>query len=220
MTASAAAPSPTPASALASDPRSPFARAVTIATTVVAAVEPEHLGRSTPCTEFDVRTLLGHLVFVLRRVAAIGRCENAMAPPPGIEGVADSGWLDAWNREVAALNAAWTDPAALEQTVTLPFATFSGAAALGMYTGELTLHTWDLATAIGMRPPWDDDVLTVAFAAIAAQLPPDGRTELYAEIARKLGQPLAAGTPFAEAVPVAADAPLIDRLVAYAGRQP
>src|SRR4051795_1587604 len=60
--------------ALPPDPRPAFATAVATAVDAMSAVRPDQLAAPTPCTEFDVRTLLGHLLSVLRRVAA--------APPP------------------------------------------------------------------------------------------------------------------------------------------
>src|SRR5437660_2505480 len=49
----------------ASDPRTVFAKAVAVGGDVVAAVRPEQLGDATPCPDYDVRALLGHLVTVL-----------------------------------------------------------------------------------------------------------------------------------------------------------
>ena len=45
----------------------------------------------------------------------------------------------------------WADDALLDLTVELPWATLSGTEVLASYTGELTLHTWDLATATGQQ---------------------------------------------------------------------
>ena len=59
------------------DPRPLQARAVENARGAVAAVRPEQLTLPTPCTEFDVRALLGHIVAVLHRVAAVGRGEDS-----------------------------------------------------------------------------------------------------------------------------------------------
>jgi uncharacterized protein (TIGR03086 family) len=87
----------------------------------------------------------------------------------------------------------------------LPFGTLPGAAALASYTGEVLTHTWDLAVATGQTPAWDDEVLTVGLAAIRGKLPTADRPPQV---------------PFADAVPVPADAPLIDRLVGWQGRDP
>jgi len=67
----------------------------------VAAARPEHMTLPTPCTDFDVRALLGHIVAVLRRAAAVGRGEDATLLPFVVTGVADDGWLAAYDDGVA-----------------------------------------------------------------------------------------------------------------------
>ena len=100
----------------------------------------------------------------------------------------------------------------------LPWIQGTGADVLASYFSELTVHTWDLATATGQRPDWDDAVVTAALAS--ARLPPaENRRALFEEISAAMGLDEVA-MPFAEAVPVADDAPAIDRLVAWNGRDP
>jgi uncharacterized protein (TIGR03086 family) len=167
------------------------------------------------------RSLLDHIVFVLRRVAAIGRGQDAMAVPPLAEPVADDGWVAAYAAGTRDVQDAWADAAALQRIVTLPWATFPGAAALASYSSELTTHTWDLATAIGVRPQWDEQVLVVSLASIREGLPAEGRIALFDAITDQLPPGARSmGYPFGEAIAVPDDAPLIDQLVAYTGRQP
>ena len=78
------------------DPRVGLASAIALGGAAIASVDPVQLGHPTPCTEFAVRDLLGHMVFVLRRVAAVGRGEDAFAVAPTSH-VADTGWVEAWN---------------------------------------------------------------------------------------------------------------------------
>ena len=54
--------------------------AVDIAEPVIAAVRADQLDLPSPCVEFSVKDLLDHLVFVLHRVAALGRGDEAFAP--------------------------------------------------------------------------------------------------------------------------------------------
>lgn len=188
------------------DPRTVVARAVATARDVIAAVGPEHLALSTPCREYDVAALLGHTLGVFERLAAIGRGDDPMAvnAEPPFAPVAD--WTAAFSDACRAIEAAWADPAALERVTQLPWATLPGSAFCAMYTSEITVHTWDLATATGQRPQWDERALTVAMAAIQHGLPAEGRIPGF--------------VPFDDVVPTAADAPLIDRLVAWNGRRP
>src|SRR4051794_22555254 len=63
----------------ATDPRPLFSKAVELADPVIAGVTVEQLDLPSPCVEFSVRQLLDHLVFVLHRVSALGRGDEAFA---------------------------------------------------------------------------------------------------------------------------------------------
>ena len=204
------------------DPRPLFAAATTTATEVIAAVRGDQLSNPTPCTEYDVRQLLRHLVGVLPRVTAMGRGDDPMrVATPEIDTMADDDVLPAWRAAVAQATAAWADESALERTIVLPWATDTGAAALLGYVSEITVHTWDVAHATGQTPAWNAQAVENAYALMRNWLPGEGRAEIFAEVRKKMG-PAAAAAPdaFAEVVPVPDDAPLIDRLVAWNGRRP
>lgn len=194
-----------PATVPGADPRPGFAKAVALAGDALAAVRPEQYGDATPCEELTVRELSAHLVVVLRRVAALGRGEEALSVPDAAEDVADGGWAAAWGEAARETETLWADPELLARMHRLPFATLPGAVALAVYTNEITVHTWDLATATGQRPSWDPQVVASALETMRRALPAEPR-----------GGPV----PFAPVVEVAPDAPDIDKLVAWTGRRP
>ena len=74
------------------DPRPAFFAAARLACDTVADVSPAQLADPTPCTEFDVRALLGHLVAVLRRVASVAAGTPAIGQVPLVTDVPDDGW--------------------------------------------------------------------------------------------------------------------------------
>lgn len=201
------------------DPRLAFAQAVALGSAVIGRVGPHQLANPTPCPDFDVRTLMDHLVGVLRRVAALGRGDDAFAP--GIDApAAGAGHLAAWLAAARDVDVAWADDGVLGRTIWLPWAEESGAATLVSYLNEVTVHTWDLATATGQRPAWDPQVLSLAFDGIRF-MPGENRSAMFDGV--RAGMPPAMrdfADPFADAVPVRDDAPLIDRLVAWNGRNP
>lgn len=199
------------------DPRPILDRAIATGGAVIDGVRPEQLTEPTPCTDMDVRALLAHLVGVLDRVAALGNGENpfAVTDTP----VADDRWPDAWREAGRRAADAWSDDAVLERPMALPWIEGSGAEVLASYFSELTVHTWDLATATGQQPDWDDAVVAAALVAVRQILPAENRRALYEEISAARGFDEVA-VPFAEAVPVPDDAPVIDRLVAWNGRDP
>ena len=191
--------------ALRIDPRPLFTRAATTAVACASAVRPDQLDGPTPCTDYDVRHLLGHLVAVLHRVAAVGRGADPFSVPLVVEDVSDDGWSAAASAAAAEVAGVWSDDALLDRPMMLPFGTLPGAAALASYVGEVTTHTWDLAVATGQSPDWDGEVLAVGLTAIRAKLPSASRPPQV---------------PFGDAVPVPADAPLVDQLVGWQGRDP
>ncbi|WP_329285303.1 TIGR03086 family metal-binding protein [Streptomyces sp. NBC_00691] len=186
------------------DPRQGLLKAIALAGRTVAAVRPEQWDGPTPCTEFTVRRLAGHLVAVLRRIALAGRGGDVSSLPTLVDDLADSAWQEAWDAAVREVEAAWADPAILGRTLTLPFGNIPGAAAAAVWTSEFTVHTWDIATASGQHPDWDPELIAVSYAAMQRGLPAGPRD----------------GAPFAAAVDVHPDAPAIDRLVAWCGRKP
>jgi uncharacterized protein (TIGR03086 family) len=199
------------------DPRPILDRAIATCGAVIAGVRPEQLTEPTPCTDMDVRALLAHLVGVLDRVAALGNGENpfAVSDTP----VADDRWPDVWREAGRRAADAWSDDAVLERPMALPWIEGSGAEVLASYFSELTVHTWDLATATGQQPDWDDAVVAAAFDAARRILPAENRRALYEQVSAARGFDEVA-VPFAEAVPISDDAPAIDRLVGWNGRDP
>lgn len=198
------------------DPRPILDRALATAASVVAGVRPDQLTAPTPCPEMDVRTMLGHLIGVLDRVAALGNGDDPFSVTE--THAADDGWSEAFERAGERATAAWRDDAVLERPMALPWVQGSGAEVLATYFSELTVHTWDLAVATGQQPQWDDTVVTAALGA-RQTLPAENRRALFAEISAAMGLDEVA-IPFAEAVAVPGDASALDRLVAWNGRDP
>jgi uncharacterized protein (TIGR03086 family) len=202
------------------DPRSVFAHAVATAGATIAAVQPGQLTAATPCDEYDVRTLIGHMVAVLDRVTLMGEGSDPMASPRLVTGVDDDGWHAAWTNAAHRVQAAWTDDAALDRTVVLPWAQAPGADMLAMYSSELSVHTWDLARATGQQPQWNEQVLEIALVA-SGGLPDGDRAAAFEQMRPNLPPEIAAGgPPFGNPIAADAEAPLIDKLVAWYGRRP
>lgn len=194
------------------DPRPPFALVVDLAGEVLdhvdAAAERDVsvLRRPTPCSTYDLGVLAAHQISVLRRVAAVGRGEDPWSVPQETPGLEPTGFGAAWNEAKVEQRRVWSDDRVLGTMLDLPFGTLPGAAALGVYVGEVLVHTWDLAQAAGIVvDQWPEEIVDRALEGAMAGLPADGRGD---------------AVPFDPVVPVPADAPAIDRLVAWMGRQP
>jgi uncharacterized protein (TIGR03086 family) len=189
----------------AADPRPLFFRAADQAVALIGAVGTGDLDRPTPCTEYDVRTLVGHLLTVLRRITTVAEGGEALSVPSVTTGVADAQLAATAVADAGRLADVWADDAVLDRPLTLPFGTMPGRGAALAYTQELTVHAWDLATALG-RPELLDESLPTVLEPMARQFVP----------AEVRGGPV----PFGPVIDVPAEAGPYARLVGWLGRDP
>src|SRR3954453_2968576 len=109
MTANTMTPT-TSSAELGIDPRPLFAKAVAIAEPVIAGVRLEQLDLPSPGVEYSVKELLDHLVFVLPRVAALGRGDDAFSPKSMADAPNDrDDWTTEWRTAAAEMQSAWAD---------------------------------------------------------------------------------------------------------------
>ena len=175
----------------------------------------------TPCDAFDVRSLLRHLLAVVHRASALAEGLDPFSVPDIMTGIADGDWAVEWDTATDRFEKAWANDALLGQIMILPWAQLPGAGIVAMYTSEVNVHTWDLATATGQRPVWNDASIEMSLFAMQQGLPAHGRIEEFEAVRANMPE----GEhdfkyPFAEAVSVPSDALLIDQLVAWTGRTP
>ena len=204
----------------AMEPLARLSAAVGVAATTIDALAPAQYDRPTPCPPMSVGALAEHLVMALRRVALAGRDVPLAEWPIDAADVAAGTWGDALRAAGRDVEQAWADPALLERPTTLPWGTFPGREVLDVYTNEMVIHTWDLATATDQHPEWDPAVLEASLAVMHAQLPIPVRAPIWEAVYAGMPAEVPRDIPFADAVDVAEDAPLIDRLVAWNGRTP
>ena len=191
----------------ATDHRADLVRHYRHAADLVAGVSPDQLGRATPCPEYDVATLVDHLVGAGWRAVALGRGEQPTGEEfPHVE-LADA--PEQLRRAGKEAEAAWSDDARLTDTVTMPWGeTYTGATLVNMYLAELAAHTWDLASATGQLGQLDADLAGPALDGARAMLKPE-----YRDL-------MGTGNPFGAEVDAPADASDWERLAAFMGRQP
>jgi uncharacterized protein (TIGR03086 family) len=176
-----------------------YERALAGAKQLVSSVRPEELSKPTPCTEWDVKALITHMIGTNRRFAAAVAGEEAPAgaPPDDV--------VSAYLASADAALAAWRAPGALERTLRLPMGEVPATTGIGMIFVDQLIHTWDLAKATGRPYRLDDDLATTALELARQRVTPDRRGP---------------GKPYGPEVPCASDAPPQDRLAAFLGRQP
>ncbi|MBX7161348.1 MAG: TIGR03086 family protein [Acidimicrobiia bacterium] len=179
---------------------------VGVASAVIANVGSDQLGASTPCTDWDVRALLNHLIggaYMVRDLGRDGQVDLAAMADDFVGSDPQAAWAEA-SREATE---AWRGDGVLAKTVTMPWgAQLPAPAALTILRNDLFQHSWDLARATGQSTDLDADVAADVWAAI--QENPAGIDPF-----RQMGL-------FGPAVEVAGDAPLADRVAGYFGRTP
>jgi uncharacterized protein (TIGR03086 family) len=168
---------------------------------IVAGIAPEQLALPTPCNDWDVRTLLGHLVRGNQNAAAA-----ADGTPRNPNPIADPGEdpIGEYGESAEAVKRAWREPGRLDQSYQTPLGTLPGQGLLSLRLIETVTHGWDLARATGQQPKFDDDLVLAAMESAQANL----------------GGQRPPGVPFAPPVDVGDDRPAIDRLAGFMGRQP
>ena len=187
------------------DPREFYERALAQTEQIVAAVRPDQLGDHTPCTEFDVRGLLNHIVGAITRAAITGEGGDAVAFSGRVDGVPDDGWLAAYQAAAVRTRNAWADDARLDALVEVPWGKFPGRIAVSGYIQEILTHGWDLAKATGQPTEGDPELAAQVLAIARRILPPE---------------PRGGEIPFGPVIPVAPDATPYAQLAAWLGRQP
>ena len=155
------------------DPRPRYAAAIGWVHDLVGAVPADRLSDPTPCAEYDVRALLGHLVATLHRARAIAEGGDPTAEPTVVTGVADDGWNAAFDTAADKALAAWADDDLLDREVPVPWGRVPGRIALWGYLNEALVHGWDLAVATDQDaeadPALAEEALTVMRQALPAE---------------------------------------------------
>jgi uncharacterized protein (TIGR03086 family) len=176
-----------------------LARAFDAVGVLITEVDAIQWTAPTPCTDWDVRRLVEHLI-------GMNRVFTAMlldAPPPRKppEGHTESDPVGAYHDTATALLAAFSQRGALDREYAGPLGSATGGNRLRIRLYDLLAHGWDLAQAMGRPADLPDDLAEQSLAFVREQL----------SDAARLGR-------FAPATEVSDDEPAIDRLAAFLGR--
>lgn len=160
-----------------------LSRALDQTATLVASVRSDQLDGPTPCRDWTVRQLLGHV------------CSD----PRNFITMAQGGDVD-WSADVPLPD----DPgrAFREDADELLDVVSEAPGTVSIQLPEFTVHSWDLAQAIGGTEELDDELATESLRIMAPMLKPEMR-----------------GGSFDPEVPVPDDASPYERLAAFTGRR-
>lgn len=170
----------------------------------VRSVRAEQWGNSTPCTEWDVRALVNHVV--TEQLWAPLLLDGATVEDIGDRFDGDQLGDDpvaVWASVAAAAREAFAAPGALRRSVELSYGRRPAQGYCQEMTMDLTVHAWDLARGIEADERLDPELVSDVLAFIEPQV-----------------EQLAGSGLFAPPVAVSDDADAQTRLLALLGRRP
>ena len=176
---------------------------------LVAGAPDAELGDPTPCPAYTLGDLIDHvgglaLAFTAAARKDGGHYANMQASGDGSRLGGD--WRERIPRDLAALAGAWRDPAAWDGMTRIA-GDDAPAAIIGLSAAdELVVHGWDIARATGQPYQCPPELLQAAHSFLVQFASPD--------------LPAGPEVPFGPSRAVPADAPLLDQVLALAGREP
>lgn len=182
-----------------------MAAAMAEAARVISGVPADAaLDGATPCTDWDLRTLLNHTI-LWTSYSAERRAHGESVPEEMMsqDFTADPGYRDDYARQVGQAAQAWGDPKAWQGELNVMGNATPAADVGAMLLMETVLHGWDVARATSQEYQADEAVAQAALDTVQAQ----------AEMFRKYDG-------FADEVEVGQNASTLDRALALAGRDP
>jgi uncharacterized protein (TIGR03086 family) len=174
---------------------------------VVDGIEPSQLVRPTPCSDWDVRAVLNHVTGGADMFATCVNdgsiTDDRLMQLVGGDNLGDD-YKGSFKSAASRAITAFEQPDVADRMVTLPFGQMPAGVALRIAIFDVSVHTLDLARGSGQDIEIDPDVLAIALEVGKEMIGPDLR-----------GSGL-----FDAEVSVPDDAPLADKVLAFAGRQP
>lgn len=176
---------------------------------IVAAIRDDQWDLPTPCAQWTVRRLLDHMVRENRGFATAANGETsdlsawiALVGPDRRAEYAESARqvVDAFGADGVLERAFWLP--LIRDGVTVP-----ARQGVSFHLLDYLVHGWDVAVSVGRPPDFGADVVA-AVHEIATREVPDGPRRHRAEAS------------FGPALPSAAGASALDRLLAFLGRDP
>jgi uncharacterized protein (TIGR03086 family) len=126
---------------------------------VVCGVSSDQLPAATPCTDWDLRALLNHMI-LWTAYSAERRARDEQVPGELMnkDFVAEPGYAADYAAQLDKAVAAWSDPAAWQRNLNVMGAPTPAADVAALLIAEMVLHGWDAAKASGQEYACRDDV--------------------------------------------------------------
>ncbi|MFJ6808146.1 TIGR03086 family metal-binding protein [Streptomyces anulatus] len=192
---------------------------------LLGRVDDSRLNGPTPCPDYAVRELLGHLTGLATAFRDAARkdlgASTALSPDAALP-VLDDDWREVLPRRLEEVAAAWRSPDAWTGMTRAGGVELPGEVAGAVALNELVVHGWDLARSTGQPYAAGEAELRSCEALLApAADGADGSPEDGSDGSGGSREDGADGDSlFGPPVPVPGDAPLLDRVIALSGRRP
>lgn len=166
----------------------------------VTGVKPDDLSKPTPCSEFNVKELLNHIIAGLGMLRTAASGGDAKPPESNIVGDDPAKqYAEARSELLEVLK----EPGVFDKPWSMPFGQMPGKMMAGIAFMEHLTHAWDVRKATGQSTELPEDVVNECL-------------ELVQPMDQMLRMPGVCGP----AVPVGDDATPTQKLVAFMGRKP
>ena len=176
---------------------------------LVNSTPDDMLDAPTPCPDYTVGALIDHIGGAARAftgAAAKDMGEVTARAPSGDASRLDDDWRTRIPRDLIGMAEAWRDPTAWTGMTRAGNVELPGEVAGLVALDEVVMHGWDLARGIGQDYECDLPSLEAVHGFVVQFSGP--------------GQEAAREGLFGPVVEVPEDAPLLDRVVGLAGRDP
>jgi uncharacterized protein (TIGR03086 family) len=145
---------------------------------LMTALRAGQLDAWTPCEDFDVRSLSGHLIGTARRGMATARRIPTREIPHVVTDVPDPELAATYATVAASIREAWS-PLAAADAVVAPWGPCTALEAARGFTVETITHGWDLAVATGQPSAAPNGIADRCLAYAASVIPDRLRGTMY-----------------------------------------
>lgn len=170
-------------------------------------VRDDRLADPTPCPQYAVRHVLGHLLGLAVAFRDAGRKDLGVTTDTGPQSALPDigpGWREELPKVLDELAEVWREPAAWTGMTRAGGFDMPGEVTAAVAVDELVVHGWDLARATGQAYVPDPAALAASHAFLRAAAEESERGDGI----------------FGPVFPVPSDAPLLDRTIGLSGRDP
>ena len=138
---------------------------------VVAAIGADQWSAPTPCTDWDVRAVVHHVVAGNRWAARLGAGETIAAVGADLDGdLLGDDPVAAYDASVEPAARVFERPGAMGAMFAVSYGPVPGSTYVGHRFADVLVHGWDLAVATGQDTTLPEDLVEACWRVVEPQL--------------------------------------------------